>query len=45
LGWQILDIGIYMQRDEILDLMEKKGYFIKGLDTGFLWRKEEIISN
>ena len=41
LGWQILDIGIYMRRDEILDLMEKKGYFRKGLDTGSLLRRKE----
>jgi len=41
LGWQILDMGIYMRRDEILDLMEKKGYFKKGLDTGSLLRRKE----
>jgi len=33
---------IYMRKDEIRNLMKKKGYFGKGLDTGFLlWRKEE----
>jgi len=42
LGWQILDMGIYMRKDEILDLMEKKGYFAEGLDMGYLlWRREE----
>jgi hypothetical protein len=41
LGWQLLDMGIYMRRDEIRDLMEKKGYFGEGLDIGYLFRRRE----
>jgi len=41
LGWQLLDMGIYMRKDEIRDLMEKKGYFGERSDIGYIWRKEE----
>lgn len=41
LGWQILDMGIYMRRDEIRNLMKKKGYFGEGLDIGYIFRRRE----
>jgi hypothetical protein len=41
LGWQLLDMGIYMRRDEIRDLMKKKGYFGEGLDIGYIFRRRE----
>jgi len=41
LEWQILDMGIYMRRDEIRNLMKKKGYFGEGLDIGYIFRRRE----